>query len=63
MTEDFIVTRAIELFDGEVEAAMLWLTTPKIALGYRQPLEYSKTPIGYDEVIRLIGRIEHGVFS
>jgi putative toxin-antitoxin system antitoxin component (TIGR02293 family) len=58
-----IFARALELFDGDHDAATEWLTTRKIALGNAVPLERARTDIGAMEVDRLIGRLEHGIFS
>jgi putative toxin-antitoxin system antitoxin component (TIGR02293 family) len=54
---------AVDLFEGDVAAAVNWLTTPKKALGNQAPLAYSRTELGAREVENLIGRLEHGVFS
>jgi putative toxin-antitoxin system antitoxin component (TIGR02293 family) len=54
---------AVDLFEGDVAAAVNWLTTPKKALGNQIPLAYSRTELGAREVEKLIGRLEHGVFS
>lgn len=58
-----IFERAVELFEGDVAAAVRWLSTPKKALGNHPPLAYSRTELGAREVENLIGRLEHGVFS
>jgi putative toxin-antitoxin system antitoxin component (TIGR02293 family) len=58
-----IFEKSLELFEGDLEAAVNWLTTPKKALGNEQPLFYSRTELGAREVENLLGRIEHGVFS
>lgn len=55
--------RAIELFEGDSDAALHWMKKPLPALGLVTPLAMSKTEPGAIEVERLIGRIEHGVFS
>lgn len=55
--------RAIELFEGDNVAALEWLRSPSRALGGATPLTMSKTEPGALEVERLIGRLEHGVFS
>ncbi len=55
--------RAIALFEGDVEGALGWLSTPQRALGGAVPLEMARTEIGAGEVEDLIGRLEHGVFS
>lgn len=58
-----IFEKAVELFEGDAEAAIHWLTTPKKALHGQQPLQYSRTEPGAREVENLIGRVEHGVFA
>jgi putative toxin-antitoxin system antitoxin component (TIGR02293 family) len=55
--------RAMELFEGEADAARLWLTAPQPALGGLVPLELSGTEVGATEVEALIGRLEHGIPS
>jgi putative toxin-antitoxin system antitoxin component (TIGR02293 family) len=55
--------RAIALFEGDVEGALGWLSSPQRALGGAVPLEMARTEIGAGEVEDLIGRLEHGVFS
>jgi putative toxin-antitoxin system antitoxin component (TIGR02293 family) len=54
---------AVDLFEGDVAAAVNWLTTPRKALGDRAPLAYARTGPGAREVENLIGRLEHGIFS
>lgn len=54
---------ALELFEGDVPAAVNWLTTPRKAFDDQSPLDYSRTELGAREVENLIGRSEHGVFS
>jgi putative toxin-antitoxin system antitoxin component (TIGR02293 family) len=56
-----LVARAIELFEGSVEEARGWLTSPVTALGGRTPLEFASTDAGVVEVEHLIGRLEHGI--
>jgi putative toxin-antitoxin system antitoxin component (TIGR02293 family) len=55
--------RALDLFDGNAEAAKSWLLGPQRALGGAVPLEIARTEVGAREVERLIGRLEHGVFT
>lgn len=50
-------------FEGDSAAARRWLSNPKEALAGSTPLEFSRTPEGSDYVIRLLQRLEHGVFS
>ena len=58
-----VYEQAMDLFEGDIESARKWLTTPKKALENHSPLEYSRTELGAREVENLIGRLEHGVFS
>lgn len=58
-----VFARAIELFEGDDRAARRWLSAPQRALGGAAPLALAKTELGALEVERLIGRLEHGVFS
>jgi putative toxin-antitoxin system antitoxin component (TIGR02293 family) len=53
--------RALELFEGDRDAAMAWLTSPQRALGGLAPFELSKTDVGVQEVEHLVGRLEHGI--
>ena len=58
-----IFEKAVGLFEGNVEAAVAWLRSPKRALGYKAPLTYLRTEIGARQVEDLIGSLEHGVFA
>jgi len=58
-----VFEKAVELFEGDVEAAVKWLTTSQRALGHNPPLAYARTELGAREAESLIGRLEHGVFS
>lgn len=58
-----VFEKAVQMFEGDVGAAVRWLSSPKRALANKTPLAYSRTEIGAREVEALIGRMEHGVFS
>lgn len=58
-----IFERAVELFEGDADAARRWLTTPTAELGELSPLDFARTELGAREVEDLIGRLEHGVFT
>ncbi len=58
-----IVDRVIDLMDGDVDMAKAWLAQPVPALCGKTPFEYADTEPGAHEVMALIGRLEHGVFS
>jgi putative toxin-antitoxin system antitoxin component (TIGR02293 family) len=54
---------ATELFGGDRDAAVKWLSSPLKALGGRPALAYLGSQAGAHGVEELIGRLEHGVFS
>jgi putative toxin-antitoxin system antitoxin component (TIGR02293 family) len=55
--------RCVDLFEGDVTAAVNWLTSPKKALNRQTPLLYARTELGAREVEDLIGRLDQGIFS
>jgi len=54
---------AVDLFEGDVNAARQWLQTPQRGLAKEMPLEFASTDVGAREVENLIARLEHGVFA
>lgn len=56
-----IEAEAIETF-GDEATAMDWLKSPNRALGDK-PLSLLDTEAGADQVLRVLGRIEHGVYA
>lgn len=58
-----VFLRALELFEGDDEAALTWLSRPQPALGGLPPLELAKSDVGAKEIEDLIGRLEHGIPS
>jgi len=46
-----------------IERGRLWFSSPQVGLGGAVPLEYAETEVGAREVEKLLGRIEHGVYS
>ena len=58
-----IFGRALELFEGDAEAARQWLATPQGALGGERPMVLAKTDLGAREVEALVERLEHGVLT
>ena len=54
---------ALDLFDGDREAATLWLTDVNHALGGIPPIEFARTDVGADEVETLVAQIQHGIVS
>ena len=55
--------KSVQLFEGDVPAAVNWLTSPKKALDRQTPLLYARSELGAREVEDLIGRLDHGIFS
>lgn len=53
--------RCAAVFLGDGDAAAHWLNTPAPALGGEAPLDHATTEIGARNVLRLIGRLEHGI--
>jgi putative toxin-antitoxin system antitoxin component (TIGR02293 family) len=58
-----ILGRALELFEGDRDAAMEWMLNAQPALGGASPIDAGKTELGAREVESLVGRLEHGVYS
>ena len=58
-----VFARSLELFEGDPKAARHWFMSPQKALGNEAPAIHAKTEFGALEVERLIGRLEHGVFT
>lgn len=54
--------RTVEVL-GDRERALRWLGTPNDALGGELPRSWLATDAGTTEVLRVLGRLEHGVFS
>ena len=52
---------ALSYFDHQRDDAVNWLKHPNPALGGETPLERADTATGKDDVIDLIGRMEHGI--
>lgn len=57
-----LLLRAVEVLES-LEHARKWLTEPAPALGDAVPLRYAAVEPGAREVERLLGRLEHGVYS
>jgi len=55
--------KALELFEGDRDAASEWMSSAQPALGGDTPIEVSRTELGSREVENLVGRLEHGVYS
>jgi len=58
-----VFARALELFEGDGEAARRWFYTPARALGGERPIAFARTDLGTREVEALIDRLEQGVLT
>lgn len=58
-----ILARAVDVYEGNLERAVLWLKAPIAALGGKRPLDLLPTEVGAREVETVLGRLEHGIFS
>jgi putative toxin-antitoxin system antitoxin component (TIGR02293 family) len=58
-----IFAKAVQLFEGDPNAAAHWLSAPQRALGGAIPVDFAKSEIGSREVESLIERLEEGVFT
>lgn len=58
-----IFGHALQLFEGDGVAARAWMRSPLRALGNISPLEACRSELGASEIDKVIGRLEHGVFS
>ena len=54
--------RTLFFFDGDAAAATDWLNEAQYSFGGVRPVEMMGTDVGANEVERLIGQLEHGVF-
>lgn len=57
-----VVAAAANLFGGDVEAGVEWLSKPLAALGGTIPLEIAETEAGSHAIETVILQLEHGVF-
>lgn len=57
-----VLKAAIDLFEGDREQAVDWLSSPVRGLGERRPVDMLATSAEAKAVLDLIGRLEHGVF-
>lgn len=58
-----VFDRAVSLFEGDKKAAQKWLNEPNRGLDWKTPAELLSSETGAYEVLDLITRIEHGVYS
>ncbi|HEV7349532.1 type II toxin-antitoxin system Xre/ParS family antitoxin [Telluribacter sp.] len=57
-----IIAKGLEVFEEE-DALKLWLNTPVLALGNKKPVDILNSSLGREEVMDILFRIEHGLYS
>jgi len=62
MDADGVIARAVNVF-GSADKSLCWLDRPNRALAGATPRSLLSTPEGREQVLTLLGRIEHGVYS
>ena len=58
-----LLKAALELFEGDRDATLRWMETPRAALDGKTPFQMATSEIGAREVEKLIMRLEYGVFG
>lgn len=58
-----VFAKALELFEGDRDAASEWMRSPLPALGGEKPVDIARSKLGAQQIENLVGRIEHGVYS
>jgi len=58
-----VVALASELYDGDLNNAVQWLLSPIRALSGDAPVDRLHSEQGRKDIINIIGRIDHGIFS
>lgn len=56
-----LLREAVDAFDGDLEAAVAWLTTEKTLLGGETPLQYADTEPGLRAVEDMLGVIQYNM--
>ena len=57
-----IIAKGVDVFEDELDFKT-WLESPVLALGNKKPLDLLASSIGREEVLNVLFRIEHGIFS
>ncbi|MEH6387147.1 MULTISPECIES: antitoxin Xre/MbcA/ParS toxin-binding domain-containing protein [Pseudomonas] len=58
-----VLEAAVNLFEGDKEAARQWMNAPVKGLGGKAPMDMLGTNVEAEAVLDLIGRLEHGVIA
>lgn len=62
LVRERVLARAAEAL-GSTEAATRWIEKPNRALSGHRPADVIETADGVEAVERILGRVEHGVYS
>ena len=62
MDVDGVITRTVDVF-GEAEKTQAWRDRPNRVLAGATPRSLLSTPLGREQVLTVLGCIEHGVYS
>lgn len=57
-----VIAKGIDVF-GEEDKFIQWLHLDNAALGGRKPITWLSSQIGREEILNVLGRLEHGIFS
>ena len=57
-----IIAKGVDVFEDESDFKT-WLESPVLALGNKKPIDLLVSSIGREEVLNVLFRIEHGIFS
>jgi len=63
ITQTEVMAAALELFEGDRQMAESWLSKPLAAIGNETPINYIDTPEHAHQLLDIIGRLEHGVWT
>ena len=58
-----VVSRAVELFEGDRQMAQNWLSKHLRAIGNEIPTDYIDSPERAQHLLDIIGRLEHGIWT
>lgn len=58
-----IYQAALDLFDGDANSTLTWLTSPVRGLGNARPIDMTRSEFGARDVCDMIGRLRDGVFA
>jgi uncharacterized protein (DUF2384 family) len=60
---NYLIQIATKTFNNDESYALKWLDSPQFGLNNETPFNYATTEEKLLDVIQLLGRIEHGVYS